>query len=131
ERPAARAVALDGDHVEARAPARATVLGEPRRRAAHEPRALARVDRLLRHAGAGAAPRLHLDEGDRAAARRDEVDLDAARAHVARHDPPAARREPRRRARLALGAERAPTGIALLLPHALDLAGTGRGRATR
>src|SRR5690606_34528461 len=101
----------DGDHVEARAPAGVRVLGEPGRRAAHEPRALARIDRLLRDAGARAAPRLHLHEGDRAATRRDEIDLDAARAHVAREDPPAPRREPRGGARLALGAERAPSGI--------------------
>src|SRR5579864_9508955 len=67
---------------------------EPRlRRAAHAALLLG-ADHLRRIAERGAALLLHLDEAQRPAASRDEVDLAAGRPHVRAEDAPAAQPVP-------------------------------------
>src|SRR5512133_3247948 len=68
----------------------ALVRGEPPLGRAHDPPSLAFAHRLPRLSRVALAPRLHLDEGDDAAAPDDEIELRAVVAHVAPQDAPAA-----------------------------------------
>ena len=66
---------------------------------------LALIDRLSRIAMAACAPTLHLDEDEQPAAARDQVDLDAIDADVARDDAIPSRLEKKGGLRFALASE--------------------------